>query len=189
MAPPPAGTRPGGRRRVTGIGSATRQASVRDRTPRREGAALDRPQVRGTCPASCSARRSREARGTASSRPRVYGWGGVRRARPGSRSRPPGRRTAPRRGRRSPCTTPRSWVISRTLKPSDCWSRRISSRICRGDRDVERRRRLVEDQQLRLAQQGHRDHRALQHPAGELVRVGVDHASGVGKTDRRAAAR
>ena len=39
------------------------------------------------------------------------------------------------------------------------------------DRHVERGRRLVGDQELRLAGQRHRDHRALPHPAGELVRV------------------
>ena len=37
-------------------------------------------------------------------------------------------------------------------------------------RDVERRRRLVGDQQLRLAQQRHGDHHALAQPAGKLVR-------------------
>ena len=39
------------------------------------------------------------------------------------------------------------------------------------DGDVERSRRLVGDQQLRLAGQRHRDHRALAHAARELVRV------------------
>ena len=39
------------------------------------------------------------------------------------------------------------------------------------DRDVERGRRLVGDQELRLARERHRDHRALAHSARELVRV------------------
>ena len=39
------------------------------------------------------------------------------------------------------------------------------------DRHVERGRRLVRDQQLRLAGQRHRDHHALPHSTGELVRV------------------
>ena len=39
------------------------------------------------------------------------------------------------------------------------------------DRHVERGRRLVGDQQLRLAGERHRDHRPLAHPARELVRV------------------
>ena len=44
------------------------------------------------------------------------------------------------------------------------------------DRDVERGGRLVGDQQLRMARQRHRDHHALPHAAGELVRVVVDAA-------------
>ena len=39
------------------------------------------------------------------------------------------------------------------------------------DRDVERRRRLVGDEELRLAGERHRDHHALAHAARELVRV------------------
>ena len=41
------------------------------------------------------------------------------------------------------------------------------------DGDVERRGRLVGDQQLRPAGQRHGDHHALAHAAGELVRVVV----------------
>ena len=41
-------------------------------------------------------------------------------------------------------------------------------------RDVERRGRLVRDEERRVVDQGHRDHHALAHPAGELVRVVVD---------------
>ena len=39
---------------------------------------------------------------------------------------------------------------------------------------VERGGRLVGDEQLRVVDQRHRDHRALPHAAGELVRVVVD---------------
>ena len=42
------------------------------------------------------------------------------------------------------------------------------------DRDVERGRRLVGDEQLRLAGEGHRDHHALGHAAGHLVREGLE---------------
>jgi hypothetical protein len=42
------------------------------------------------------------------------------------------------------------------------------------DRDVERGRRLVGDQHVGIARKRHRDHRALSHPAGELVREVVD---------------
>ena len=41
------------------------------------------------------------------------------------------------------------------------------------DRHIERGRRLIGDQQLRVARQRHRDHHALPHAAGKLVRIGV----------------
>jgi hypothetical protein len=47
-------------------------------------------------------------------------------------------------------------------------------------RHIERRRRLVRDQQLRVARQRHRDHHALPHPARKLVRVLIHAALGVG---------
>src|SRR5262252_85551 len=50
-------------------------------------------------------------------------------------------------------------------------------------RDVECRGRLVGDQQLRVAAQRHRDHRALAHAAGELVRVVVHPGLRVGNAD------
>ena len=40
-------------------------------------------------------------------------------------------------------------------------------------RHVQRRRRLIGDQQLRIARQRHRDHRPLPHTAGELMRIVV----------------
>ncbi len=40
------------------------------------------------------------------------------------------------------------------------------------DHDVERGRRLVADDDRRVAGEGHRDHRPLAHPARQLVRVG-----------------
>ena len=40
--------------------------------------------------------------------------------------------------------------------------------------DVERRGRLVHDHDLRVEQERHGDHHALTHPAGELVREGVE---------------
>ncbi len=48
---------------------------------------------------------------------------------------------------------------------------------------VERRRRLVGDQQLRLVGERHRDHRALAHAAGELVRVFLHAPRRVGDAD------
>src|SRR5262249_47310622 len=43
-------------------------------------------------------------------------------------------------------------------------------------RHVQRSGRLVGDQQFRVVDQGHRDHRALAHTARELVRIVVDPA-------------
>ena len=42
------------------------------------------------------------------------------------------------------------------------------------DRHVQRRRRLVGDQQPRARRQRHRDHHALAHAAGHFVRIGID---------------
>ena len=50
------------------------------------------------------------------------------------------------------------------------------------DRDVERGRGLVGDEEPGLAGQRHRDGHPLPLPAGELVRVGVDAALGVRNT-------
>ena len=51
------------------------------------------------------------------------------------------------------------------------------------DRDVERGRRLVGDQHRGLAGERHRDHHALAHAAGELVRIVVRAALGLGDAD------
>jgi hypothetical protein len=52
------------------------------------------------------------------------------------------------------------------------------------DRDVERGRRLVGDQERRAAGERHRDHRALAHAARELVRVLIELALGLGQADQ-----
>ena len=62
------------------------------------------------------------------------------------------------------------------------------------NRHVERRRRLVRDQQRRTAHQRHRDHRALAQPPRELERVAVEGLDGMREPDhvehlRREAAR
>ena len=51
------------------------------------------------------------------------------------------------------------------------------------DRDVERSRRLVGDQQIGVARERHGDHRALPHAARELVRVVVGAHGGAGDAD------
>ena len=53
------------------------------------------------------------------------------------------------------------------------------------DGDVERGGRFVGDHQLRIAGQPDRDHDALAHAAGELVRILVEPAFGVGDADQR----
>ena len=58
--------------------------------------------------------------------------------------------------------------------PSSRLKRREQLEDLRLDRHVERGRRLVGDEQRGLAGERHRDHHALPHAAGELVRVGVD---------------
>jgi hypothetical protein len=51
------------------------------------------------------------------------------------------------------------------------------------DRHVERRRRLVGDDQLGVVDERHGDHHALAHAARELVRVGVHAPSRLGNAD------
>ena len=58
-----------------------------------------------------------------------------------------------------------------TAKPSSRCSSWISCEDLALDDDVERRRRLVHHDQLRLERERHRDDDALPHPARELVRV------------------
>ena len=48
------------------------------------------------------------------------------------------------------------------------------------DGDVQGRGGFVGDQQLRLARQRHRDHDALAHAAGQLVRITVENGAGLG---------
>ena len=70
-------------------------------------------------------------------------------------------------------TTPMSWV----MMIIDIRARRGAPRAGRGPGlhgDVERRRRLVGDQQLRVAGERDRDHHALPHAAREPVRIVVE---------------
>ena len=53
------------------------------------------------------------------------------------------------------------------------------------DGDVERGGRLVGDEQLRIAGKPDRDHHALAHAAGELMRILVEPAFGIGDADER----
>ncbi|EMY33450.1 cation transport ATPase [Arthrobacter crystallopoietes BAB-32] len=64
-------------------------------------------------------------------------------------------------------------------------SRRLfsSAMICACTGHVERRRRFISDQQLRVQRHPHGDQDALAHAAGELVRVGVDPGLRFGDAD------
>ena len=70
-------------------------------------------------------------------------------------------------------TTPRSCVMSRIDVPNFCCSSREQLEDLRLDRDVERGRRLVGDDERRIHDERHRDDDALPHAAGELVRIFV----------------
>ena len=72
-------------------------------------------------------------------------------------------------------TTPRSCVMRSSARPSFRCSVAQQVENLRLDRDVERRRRLVGDDERRLARQRHRDQRALAQAAGQLMRI-VAHA-------------
>ena len=114
--------------------------------------------------------------GTLESNPQVYGCCGARSTcstLPRSTARPPymtstSSATWP--------TTPRSWVIRMIAE----WNSRLEVgeqvQDLRLHGDVQRGGRLVGDQQRRVVDQGHRDHRPLAHAAGELVRVLVEAA-------------
>jgi hypothetical protein len=69
-----------------------------------------------------------------------------------------------------PATTPRSWVMSMIGHAVSLLELGEQIEDLRLNRHVERRRRLVGDEEFGLARQRHRDHHALAHPAGELVR-------------------
>ena len=68
-------------------------------------------------------------------------------------------------------TMPRSWVMRMHRHAEFALQVGEQMQDLRLDRDVERRRRLVGDDQRRAAHQRHRDHHALAQPAGELVRI------------------
>ena len=110
-------------------------------------------------------------RGIEPIRPTVYGWRGAwitSRTAPISTMRP-AYITATRCA--VSAITPMSCVISITAAPcsrAEALEERDDLRL---DRDVERGGRLVGDQQPRLGGERERDHHALAHAAGELVRI------------------
>ena len=80
-------------------------------------------------------------------------------------------------------TIVRSWVMSSTAMPSRRCRSCEELEDLRLDGDVERRRRLVGDQDVGLVGERHRDHDPLPLPARELVRVGGEPRLGVRDPD------
>ena len=70
--------------------------------------------------------------------------------------------------------TPKSWLTSRSAMPVSRWSSRKQLEDLRLHGHIESRGRLVCDQQIGAERQRHRDHHALPHPSGKLVRVCID---------------
>ena len=73
-------------------------------------------------------------------------------------------------------TMPRSWVITITVVPNSLLQVLDQLEDLRLDGHVERRRRLVGDEQVRRIDERHGDHHALTHAARQLVRIRVDAA-------------
>ena len=86
-------------------------------------------------------------------------------------------------------TTPRSWVMSSSARPHPLLQLAQQIEDLRLDRDVERRRRLVGDEQRRLAGERHRDQRALPQAARQLMRIVADAPLRLGHAAPRRAAR
>ena len=101
----------------------------------------------------------------------------------------PARRTSRARATAVSATTPRSWVIRITPMSNSRLTPVDQLEDLRLDGHVERGRRLVGDQHVRVVDERHRDHRALAHAARELVRVVACADVGVRDADARRAAR
>ena len=86
----------------------------------------------------------------------------------------------------TPETRAMSWLMNSSAVPSSTTSCAQQRHHLGLHRDVERRRRLVGDQQRRPARQGHGDADALALPARQLVRVGAHDALRIGQADPRA---
>ena len=122
-------------------------------------------------------------RGMQRSRPTVYGWRGLSntsRAVPSSTIAPA--YSTPTRSHIF-AITPRLWRDEQHRGVGLVAQRGDEVEHLRLDGRVERGRRLVEDQQLRVDRERHRDHDALRHAARELVRVAAQHRAGVGDLD------
>ena len=121
--------------------------------------------------------------------PRCTGGGGGRTAPGAGRAPSPARRTSRRRRRPMSATTPRSCVMSTIAVPNSSLHAAQHVQHLGLHRDVQRRGGLVGHQYRGPQRDRHRDHHALPHAAGELVRVAVDAACAGSGCRRRPAAR
>ena len=170
--------------------SSTRRGATR--SVARTGSRSARGAGPAACPRSGSARSPASAsrRGIECRSPTVYGCDGrreQRRAVVAASTTKPAYMTLIRWV--IPATTPRSWVIRISAVPASSVSVAQELEDLRLDRDVEGRRRLVRDHELRLERERHRDHHALAHPAGELVGIALEARLGLRDPDHRPAAR
>ena len=162
--------------------SPTRAVGLRrTRSGARRGSPAGGGRGRAASRGSIAARRARPSKsGTERSSPSVYGCRGERKV---SSTLPvstiwPAYMTASRW--QVWVTTARSWVTKTSERRARSRSALEQLEHLNLDRHVERGRRLVAEDQLRLAGQGDRDHDPLAHAAGELVRVGARAARRVG---------
>ena len=158
-----------------------RAARARRRTPR--AAWISDGGTPGIAVSRCGSRPV-EARDRAEQPPGVR----VLRRREERRASCPARRPGPRTSRTTrsatSATTPMSCVIMHDRRAELVLELADQLEDLRLDRHVERRRRLVGDQEVGVARERHRDHHALAHAARELVRIVVDAHARVGDADR-----
>ena len=194
-SPRPAAPRSSARSRRVAGDRVARRASARPRA--RRGSRIGAPRVRSWQPGGrppgrrpAGDRRDRrvevegQVAGGAEQRLACRGGAGAQRARrpaPARRSAP---RTSPPPARRTRPATPRSWVISTRARPRSLGDARASSStICAW---VVTSSAVVGSSQRSssgIGAERDRDHHPLAHPAGELVRVGVDALAGIADAD------
>ena len=166
--------------RVEAVRAARLEAAAGRRREQRRRRARDRRR------AGCT--RGRPTRGIEPSSPHVYGCCGSRKTADfgPSSTTPPAYMTMTRSA--SPATDAHVVRDEQDRRAVVALQPLHQLEDLRLDRHVERGRRLVGDQQRRVARERHRDHHALPHAARELVRVVVDRgAPGSGCRPRRAA--
>ena len=114
----------------------------------------------------------------------VYSCCGARQQRRASARSPPARRARSTATRSAiSATTPKSCVMNSTPVPCSRMQLADQREDLRLRRDVERRRRLVGDQQRGLEHQRHRDHDPLPLAARQLVRIRRHHPRRIGQLD------